>query len=81
MAAAEDEDPVEAVGANRAHPTLGEGVCVRRLDWRADQVDALRPKGLVERVYAGSLGPESAESGTTAVSQYDVACFQVSQPH
>jgi hypothetical protein len=25
MAAAEDEDPVEAVGANRAYPTLGEG--------------------------------------------------------
>jgi hypothetical protein len=32
-------------------------------------------------VYAGSLGTESAETGTTAVSQYDVACFQVSQPH
>ena len=25
MAATEDEDPVEAVGANRAYPTLGEG--------------------------------------------------------
>jgi hypothetical protein len=32
LAATEDEDPVEAVGANRAYPTLGEGVCVRRLD-------------------------------------------------
>src|SRR5215211_4835230 len=32
MAATEDEYPVEAVGANRAYPTLGEGVCVRRLD-------------------------------------------------
>ncbi len=32
-------------------------------------------------VYAGSLGTESAETGTTAVSQYDVACFQVSQTH
>src|SRR5207249_7071140 len=29
MAAAEDEDPVGAVGANRAHPALGEGVRVR----------------------------------------------------
>jgi hypothetical protein len=29
MAAAEDENPVEAVGANRTHPTLGEGVRVR----------------------------------------------------
>lgn len=26
MAAAEDEDPVEAVGADGADPTLGEGV-------------------------------------------------------
>src|SRR5207249_11280334 len=49
VAAAEDEDPVETVGANRAHPTLGEGVCVRRL-WRcADHLDAFRPKDLVER--------------------------------
>ncbi len=32
MAADDDEDPIEAVSANRAHPTLGEGVCVRRLD-------------------------------------------------
>jgi hypothetical protein len=49
MAAAEDEDPVQAVGANRAYPTLGEGVCVRRLDRRADHLDAFRLKDLVER--------------------------------
>ncbi len=30
-------------------------------------------------VYAGSPGTESAEANTHAVSQYDVACFQVSQ--
>jgi hypothetical protein len=48
MAAAEDEDPVEAVGTNCAHPTLGEGVCVRRLDRRADHFDAFRSKDLVE---------------------------------
>ncbi len=50
MAAAEDEDPVEAVGANRTHPTLGEGVGVRGLNWRADDLDALRPEDLVEGV-------------------------------
>src|SRR6266536_361542 len=49
VAAAEDEDPVEAVGANRAYPTLGEGVRVRRLDRRADHLDAFRPKDVVER--------------------------------
>jgi hypothetical protein len=44
MAVAEDEDPVEAVGANGAYPTLGDGVCVRRLNRRAYHPDALRPK-------------------------------------
>jgi hypothetical protein len=48
MAVAEDEDPVEAVGANGAYPTLGDGVCVRRLNRRAYHPDALRPKDLVE---------------------------------
>jgi hypothetical protein len=33
-------------------------------------------------VYAGSPGAHSLVSGNAhAVSQYDVACFQVSQPH
>ena len=33
-------------------------------------------------VYAGSPGSHSLGSGNAhAVSQYDVACFQVSQPH
>src|SRR5439155_11889241 len=49
MAAAEDKDPIETVAADSAHPTLGEGVCVRRLDKRADHLYALRPKDLVER--------------------------------
>jgi hypothetical protein len=47
-AVAEDQDPIEAVGANRAYPTLGEGVCVRRLDRRADHLDAFRPEDLLE---------------------------------
>ena len=54
MPATEDEYSVEAVGANRAYPTLGEGVCVRRLDRRADHLDAFRPEDLVER--AAELG-------------------------
>jgi hypothetical protein len=44
----EDEDPVEAVSANRAHPALGEGVCVRRLDQCADHLDALASEDLIE---------------------------------
>ena len=42
MPSAEDQDPVEAVGANRANPALGVGIRVRRLDRRADHSDALR---------------------------------------
>jgi len=48
MAAAEDQDPVEAVGASGAHPALGEGVRVRGLDRCANHLDALRPEDLVE---------------------------------
>src|SRR5919106_2614357 len=50
VAAAEDEDAVEAVGADGADPALGVGVRVRRLDGRADQLDALAPEDLVEGV-------------------------------
>jgi hypothetical protein len=35
-----------------------------------------------ESVYAGSEGTPSAEHGSShAVSQYDVACYQVTQSH
>jgi hypothetical protein len=50
MASAENQNPVEAVGANRPHPALSEGVRVRGLDRRADHLDALRPEDLVEGV-------------------------------
>jgi hypothetical protein len=50
VAAAEDEDPVEAVGAGGVDPALGEGVCIWRLDRRADHFDALGAEDLVERV-------------------------------
>jgi hypothetical protein len=32
-------------------------------------------------VYAGAPGTKSTEANPKAVSQYNVACFQVSQPH
>ena len=41
LAAAEDEDPVEAVGAGGVDAELGEGVCIWRLDRGADHFDAL----------------------------------------
>jgi len=48
MAATDDEDPVETVRADGAHPTLGVGVRVRGPDGRADDSDALCPEHLVE---------------------------------
>lgn len=50
MAAAEDEDPVEAISSESADPALGVSVCVRRLDRRAHHPDALSPEDLVEGV-------------------------------
>src|ERR671931_836639 len=44
VAASKDEDAVEAVGAERSYPAFGVGVRVRRLDRRADHLDALDAK-------------------------------------
>ena len=43
---------------------------------------AFNPNGTSGGVYAGSAGTASAAhaNSANAVSQYDVACFQVSQP-
>ncbi len=48
MAAADDEDPVEAVGADGPHPAFGVGVRVRCLDGRVDHLDALGAEDLIE---------------------------------
>ena len=50
MASADDQDPVEAIGANRTNPALGVGIRVRRLDRRVDHSDAFGPEDLIEGV-------------------------------
>lgn len=50
MAAAEDQDPIEAVGADGPHPAFGVGVRAWRLDGRADHLDPLGAEDLVEGV-------------------------------
>lgn len=44
---------------------------------------AFNPNGVAGTVYAGNPGTASLEHANSphAISQYDVACFQVSQPH
>jgi hypothetical protein len=50
VVAAEDEDAIEAVGAERTYPAFGVGVRVRCLDRCADHLDALAAEDLVEDV-------------------------------
>ena len=50
MAAAEDEDAVETVGAERSYPAFGVGIRVRRLDRCPDHFDGLGAEDLVEGV-------------------------------
>jgi hypothetical protein len=54
VAAAKDEDPVEALGANRAHPAFGEGVCV--CAWIGLRI-TLMPRGVhkLDRVQIHSI--------------------------
>ncbi len=44
---------------------------------------AFNPNGIAGTVYAGNPGTASLEHANSdnAISQYDIACFQVSQPH
>src|SRR6266536_2169121 len=50
MASSDDQDPVEAIGANCAHPTLGVGIRVRGSNRGADHADAFGAEHLVEGV-------------------------------
>jgi hypothetical protein len=50
VAAAEEENPVETVGSDGAHPALGIGVRIRSLDRRPDHLDRLGTEDLVEGV-------------------------------
>ena len=53
VAAAEDEDPVEALAADRSDPALGVGPRLRRADGSLDDADSFRTEDLVE--VAGEL--------------------------
>jgi hypothetical protein len=48
VAAAEDEQPVEALGADGAHEPLGVGVCSWCPDGRVDHLDPFGAEHLVE---------------------------------
>jgi hypothetical protein len=73
----EDEDLVEAVGADGADPALGEGVGVRSLNGRPDHLDAVGAEDLVEGVaeLAVSIVDEEPEPLLVAELHDQVACL------
>jgi hypothetical protein len=48
LSAAGDQEPVEAVAANRANEALGDRIRLRRPKWRADDLDAFAFEDVVE---------------------------------
>jgi hypothetical protein len=48
MSAADDQQPVETLGADGADEALGVGVCLWRTDRRMDHIDAFAAEDLVE---------------------------------
>jgi hypothetical protein len=50
VALAEDEDAVEAFGAERSYPAFGVGVRVRSVDRCLDHLDSLAAEDLIEGV-------------------------------
>jgi len=63
--------PSQSCGADNALTTPGNSVNAPG--------SAFNPDGQAGSVYAGQQ-PQNSKN-PTSVSQYDVACFQVSQPH
>jgi hypothetical protein len=61
----DDQDPVESVAADGAHPALGERVRLRRPERCADDLDALASEDLVE---------DTAELAVSVVNQEADRC-------
>ena len=83
VSAAEDEDPVEAVGAEGADPALGEGVRVRRLNRRPDYADAFGAEDLVEGATELRVAIMDEEAKRLTVSELLVrlrACWLAQRP-
>jgi hypothetical protein len=75
VAAAHDQDAVEAVSADCAHPTFGMRVRVRGLDGRTDHLHALGAENLVEGVteFRVAIVDEEPERVLVAELQDEVA--------
>ena len=72
VAAVDNQDPVEALAAEGADPTLGVGVRIRSSDRRADDTHALAAEDLIE---------SAAELTVAIVKQKAERLFPVVQVH
>jgi len=64
----EDEDVIDALSTDGAHPTFRDGVRLRRANWRPHHAEPVRPENLIEG--AGEL--------RVSVPEQDVPFLEVS---
>ena len=73
LAAADDQQPVQALAAQALDPALGLRLCLRRPHRRLDHADAFAAENLVEagRELAVSVADQDANGHTLVVQAHD----------
>ncbi len=66
-----DQHPIKTLGPDRSHPAFREGVCLRCLDWRLNDLKPLAPEHLIER-RCELFVPVSDEELKTVISVVEV---------
>ena len=71
MALSEDQSVVQTLPPHRSHEALGEGVCLRGADRRADDAHSLAAEHLIEgaRVLGVAITDEEAGLGEAALDR------------
>ena len=82
VAAAEDQDPVEAVGAESRYPAFGVGVCVRCLHRCPDHLHSFGAEDFVEGVTELRVAITDEEPKPLLLAELDeqIAACWVTQP-
>jgi hypothetical protein len=81
--ASDDQDPIKALGLDRLHPALCEGVGARCLDRGANDVDAFSSKDAIEATPVFGVAVVDEEShGRASIleARREVACLLASVP-
>jgi hypothetical protein len=84
LPSAGDQEPVEAVAADGADPAFGERVCLWRLKWGGDDLDAFAAKDIVEVATELAVAVLDQEAGPCRSPESDQAscraCSAVQRP-